>query len=290
MIRIVDTYHQINKLFDDVNFNYSRWKVYINSIYDNSAHIFIDDVTAYIKSGKYSFEKDFLPMINVVYENPKSDVLHESFLVATNNLDQRIKKQFGKELNIDIVLYLGLGNAAGWVTKINDIDTVLLGVEKIIELNWHNIDSMYGLIYHELGHVYHAQYGVLEQKSDDSKRNLVWQLFAEGIAMYFEQALVGDFNYYHQNTNGWKEWCDNHITQIITDFDHDISTMTRFEQRYFGDWCNYHGYSDTGYYLGTEFVHNLIDAHKFDDLINLNIDRVYDLYLDFVHRKKLDVH
>lgn len=45
--------------------------------------------------------------------------------------------------------------------------------------------------------------------SDNCNRNFVWQLFTEGIAMYFEQALVGNFNYYHQDKNGCLEWCDN---------------------------------------------------------------------------------
>ena len=87
----------------------------------------------------------------------------------------------------------------------------------------------------------------MSQASDDNKKNFVWQLFTEGIAMYFEQTLVGNYNYYHQDAGGWKEWCDNHFVQILRDFNLDLPTMTQFEQRYFGDWCNYHGYSDVGY-------------------------------------------
>lgn len=105
-------------------------------------------------------DDDFLPHINQVYDNPKLQKIHESFLEVTNQLNQRILQQFGKELDVEIVLYLGLCNAAGWVTNINGIDTVLLGVEKIIELDWCDIDAMYGLVYHELGHSYHKRYGL----------------------------------------------------------------------------------------------------------------------------------
>ena len=115
---------------------------------------------------------------------------------------------FGHELEIDIVLYVGLCNGAGWVTNINGRDVILLGIEKILELNWYDEDSMRGLIYHELGHVYQMQYGVLEQESFDHRKNFVWQLFVEGIAMYFEQVLVGDKNYFHQDAEGWKQWCE----------------------------------------------------------------------------------
>ena len=73
------------------------------------------------------------------------------FVRVTKGLNQRIIDCFAHELEIDIVLYLGLCNAAGWVTNINGRDVILLGIEKILELSWYDEDSMYGLIYHELG-------------------------------------------------------------------------------------------------------------------------------------------
>jgi hypothetical protein len=282
MIRIIDTYSKINTLFDKGNFNFSKWENYINEIYKDSANIFKGEINEYIDSGKYTFKKDFLPIINAVYENSNLDILHDSFSVVTSNLNENIISKFGKELNVDIVLYLGLCNGAGWVTKINGSNTVLLGIEKILELNWFDLKSMYGLVYHELGHVYQKQYGFLEQESDDNKRNFVWQLFTEGIATYFEQALVGDFSYYHQDTNGWKKWCEDNFTEILIDFNHDLPTMTRFNQRYFGDWCNYKGKGDVGYYLGTRFVHHLIKIYTFNKMISFNIDLVYNLYVSFI--------
>ena len=58
--------------------------------------------------------------------------------------------------------------------------------------------------------------------------------------MYFEQALVNNFNYYHQSKNGWLEWCDNHYEQISTNFYSDLPTMTKLNQHYLGDWVSYH--------------------------------------------------
>lgn len=81
---------------------------------------------------------------------------------------------------------------------------ILLGIEKILELSWYDEDSMYGLIYHELGHIYHKQYGAFEQEGRNQSQNFIWQLFTEGIAMYFEQLLMNDLSYYHQNKDGWK--------------------------------------------------------------------------------------
>lgn len=285
MIKIIDTYTQINTLFENETLKLRNWESYINSIYENSADIFKKDLGVYLSSGDYIYEKDILPIMNSVNRHPALDILHNSFCRVTDGLNERIIDCFGRELDVDIVLYIGLCNAAGWVTTINGKNVILLGVEKILELNWQDENSMYGLIYHELGHVYHKKYGVFHQYSDDNKKNFVWQLFVEGIAMYFEQVLVNDLNYYHQNKNGWKEWCDNHFQQILTDFDTDLPTMTRINQKYFGDWVSYCGQGDVGYYLGTKFVHYLCNKYCFDQLINMKIDDVYKVYLEFT-----DIH
>ena len=241
MIKIIDTFAQINDLFEDEKFILDKWKTYMNSIYDNAAKLVIDDMKDCLDSGDYVYEKDILPIINAVYRHPDLELLYSSFCRVTEGLNKKVLDCFGHDVDIDIVLYVGLCNGAGWVTNINDRDVILLGVEKILELNWLDEASMCGLIYHELGHAYHTQYGDFNQQSDISEQNFVWQLFTEGIAMYFEQILVNDFNYYHQDKNGWLEWCDNHFSEILADFRNDLEAMTKCNQRYFGDWVSYSG-------------------------------------------------
>ena len=278
MIKIINTLPQINELFDNGNFNLEKWKIYINSIYSDCEDIFLDDVKEYVSTEKYTFENDFLPIINAVYKNPKLCELQASFERVIDGLNEKIITKFSKEIDADIVLYLGLCNGAGWVTEINGRTVVLLGIEKIIELDGTSIDDMRGLIYHELGHVYQAQYGVLEYNTQNREEAFVGQLFTEGIAMYFEQVLVGNINYYHQDKNGWKTWCDEHFEQILRDFKSDLPTMNNQNQRYFGDWADYLGYGDVGYYLGARFVHYLLEEYDFDDLINFDIDKIYKLF------------
>jgi hypothetical protein len=122
------------------------------------------------------------------------------------------------------MLYVGLCNGAGWVVNLDSEQYVLLGIEKIIELDWCDTKAMYGLIYHELGHIYQMQHGVLtrEYKGSDS---FLWQLFTEGIAMYFEQRLMADDNFFHQNVNGWMNWCDANIYRIKVDFNNDLANI-----------------------------------------------------------------
>lgn len=61
-----------------------------------------------------------------------------------------------------------------------------------------------------------------ELESDADEENFVWQLFTEGIAMYFEQVLVGDSHYFHQGGADWVDWCDGHFSQILHDFNNDL--------------------------------------------------------------------
>lgn len=281
MIKIIDTFSQIDSLFDNGTFNLKTWKKYINSIYDKASNIFEDDLKEYLNSGNYDYENDILPIIDAVHGHSSLETLHTSFINVTNYLNERIIDCFDHELDIDIVLYIGLCNAAGWVTNINERDVILLGIEKILELNWYDEDSMHGLIYHELGHVYHKQYGLFNQYSDNNSQNFIWQLFTEGIAMYFEQILMNDFNYYHQNKNGWLNWCDHHFQQILKDFQSDLSIMTKCSQKYFGDWVSYCGRGDVGYYLGAKFVQYLCGKYGFEQSIKMEIDDISQEFFKF---------
>ena len=114
------------------------------------------------------------------------------------------------------------------------------------------------------------------------QRKFLWQLFTEGIAMVFEQEIVGDPAYFHQDTGGWKEWCERNEVQIREAFRNDLETMKQENQRYFGDWTRFEGYGDTGYYLGTRFVRFLLELDCFDHLISRSLEDVQDGFERFV--------
>ncbi|MBE6935410.1 MAG: hypothetical protein E7458_02780 [Ruminococcaceae bacterium] len=285
MIRIIDTFSQIDMLFGPDGFDPEKWEAYIGSVSENAARMFRDDLQDCLDSGDLTYESDILPILNAVERHPALETLHASFLKVTDHLQEKVIACFGCTLEIDIVLYVGLCNAAGWVTALGGRDVILLGIEKILELGWWDEDAMYGLIYHELGHVYHKQCGKWEQENQDRAHAFVWQLFTEGIAMVFEQTLVQDFSYYHQDKDGWQAWCRAHFRQILSDFAADCPTMTRATQRYFGDWVSYHGRGDVGYYLGARFVQHLMKETRLDQLIMRDAARVYQDFLSFAERE-----
>lgn len=194
---IIDTYPSVLMAYNHSNFSFERWKSYINSVLPGLFPILVADVKNALGTGEFS-EDDYLSVLNcVAHSRQQLEVAHDSFLQATENLERKIYERFGKSLDAAIVFYLGLCNGAGWVTEYRGKTAVLLGIEKILELEWCHNDDMYGLIYHELGHVYQKQYGTLMRIFDKDEDSFLWQLFTEGVAMCFEQIIIGSAEYYH---------------------------------------------------------------------------------------------
>ena len=273
-MNIINTTSYIEDAYISGHFDLSKWKDYMDKCVPGAKDICFNDMMDCINEG-YTWEKDFLPILDSVYSNPdKRDKAIDTFTKVTENLEDRIYEVFHRSIDVDIYLYLGLCNGAGWVTDVSGKTSILLGLEKIIELDWCDVNSMNGLIIHELGHAYQNQYGILKITTDSLQDKFLWQLFTEGAAMTFEQEIIGDSNYYHQDKNGWKDWCDNNYEFIIKSFFADIKTMTRENQRYFGDWVNFEGYGDVGYYLGTRFVRFMMETNSFDNIIQYKLDKV----------------
>lgn len=277
---ITNTLNQIKKIYENNIFNYQKWLDYINKYFPNDYHIFIDDVK------DYDFDNECLPILNDVLKNDERiNDLEFIFHQLTMNLETLILKHFNKTLDVEIILYLGLCNGAGWVKDIDGQTKILLGIEKIFELNWDDEEHMIGLIYHELGHVYQNQYGILERNYKHHKDQYLWQLFTEGVAMVFEQNLMNDDNYYHQDDGQWLLYFEQHLANLASDFYNDLLVMNSQNQRYFGDWVFYHQHSDAGYYLGAKFVRFILEFEEFDKLILFDIEKVksyYSLFLESV--------
>ncbi len=288
-MKIIDTYSTLLTAYDGENFSFERWKRYIDSELPELYPVVVEDAKQALADGGGIDEGGYSAVLNGVVKNrEKLEEAHKSFVRATENLEKAIYERFGKSLDVTVVFYIGLCNGAGWVTEYRGRTAILLGVEKIVELGWCGFGDMCGLIYHELGHVYQKQYGVLERKFDKNSDSFLWQLFTEGVAMCFEQEIVGDGGFYHQDKGGWKEWCERNFEKIRADFAADLPSMTRANQRYFGDWADYRGKGDVGYYLGCRFVRYILGSCAFDEVIGFDIGRVREMFEGFCADRTYD--
>lgn len=274
-MRIINTFDKIQNCFTNNAFDLDSWRKYTKEFSFELSEKCEQDAK------EYDFNKDVFPVINNVFLNKDAAFqTNASFITVTNELNSNINKLFKTDLEIDIILYLGLCNGAGWATTLDGRNTILLGIEKIIELNWQNETNLQALIFHEIGHIWHKTYGILCPKTQSKGEDSLAQLYQEGIAMVCEQILCQDNNYYHQNQNDWLSWCRSNIAEIKQEYlkriDNNMST-----QDFFGDWCNYKKQSDVGYYLGCEFIKYLQQQYSLVDIANLNINQIYQHFKTF---------
>jgi hypothetical protein len=269
-MKIVDTFSEIEKFVDDCggSFSLQRWKVYADGVSPELYNKCLADIA------EYDFSAEVLPVLAGAAEiRTRLKEAHNSFLAATSNLREKVRSVLNVDVDATIMLYFGLCNGAGWATELDSKPAVLLGIEKIVELNWCDIDSFKSLIFHEIGHIWHfsVQKQRLSAKTDGEKSLL--QLYEEGIATYIQRLLMGK-DYFHQDTNGWLSWCNANKAALFEEFLRrvEINVST---QDFFGDWCSYLGHSDVGYFLGFEMLRHLSNKMTLKQLANLSIKDGY---------------
>ena len=275
VLKIIDTYNDIYKSYENGVFNKTLWDNYAVSAFPGLKEKIEQDF-----SRLADYKDKIYEILNGIPKNIEAaETAHQSFLNATKNLSDKIANHFNVDLDVTIILYLGLGNAAGWATTINKQKVVLVGLEKIVELDWCSERDMQDLIYHELGHIYHS---LFEHKElfMNKRKQAAQQLYREGIAMVFEQTLCDDISRYHQNTNGWLDWCKENESLIKTQY---LKRMENREsvQNFFGDWCSFMEHSDVGYYLGTAFVRFLMKDYSLQEIASMKLSVVLKHFYNF---------
>ena len=267
MLRFIDAMPDTPFSGDSDSFDLERWKAYMDAALPGAKELCLQDMTDCVSAG-YPWEDAFLPVLNAAIRNTDArQKTARAFHRVTDGLEQRLLSAFGRTPDADVILYFGLCNGAGWATDVDGRSAVLLGIEKIIELGWYGADDMSALILHELGHLYHFQFGADRRALRHTADALLWQLFSEGVAMVFEQDALGNAEYFHQDKNGWKTWCETHLGMIAARFADDLRRMTPQDQNYFGDWVRFEGRPDVGYYLGAAFVRFILSAERFDRVV-----------------------
>ena len=252
-MQIIDSFPTMATCFPAGAFSLDAWRTYAAAISPELPDKCLAD------AGGYDFPTQVLPVLEAFATAPdKAAQAHHSFLRHIESLREI-------DVHATIVLYLGLCSGAGWATTLEGRPAVLLGLEKIVELDWCDDTAMAALINHELGHLWHAQH----RSAPAFENQALWQLYTEGIAMYFEQRLAGDRQLFHQNKNGWLPWCEANRDALLAEYLRRVQAGEPV-QDFFGDWCSYQGYSDVGYYLGSLLVWRLAERRTPAPLADLS--------------------
>lgn len=274
-MKIINTCDKIKSVFAD-GFSIDLWRKYAEEISKELTSKCENDAKS------YDFNKDVLPVLEVALNADKIDFVSRSFQSVIYTLNENLSKLFDKEPDINIVLYLGLCNGAGWATTLDGKNTVLLGVEKIIELGWGDETNMRALILHEIGHLWHKLNGNLHIPEYTKRRKGIAQLYCEGVAMVCEHILCGDDEFYHQDKNGWLNWCYENENDVKKEYLRRLNEKESV-QDFFGDWCSYNGRSDVGYFLGCRFVRFLMKANSLKEIANMNYRVLNKAFKEFAN-------
>lgn len=164
------------------------------------------------------------------------------------------------------VLYVGIGNGAGWVTTYGGRPAVLFGLEAIVDSGFDSPARLEGLVAHELGHVVHFFWR--EQGGREVGSGPWWQLYEEGFAQYCEGRILGHESWHMRTARqdeGWLTWCQDNRAWLAGEFQRlvDDGESTR---PFFGSWYDIRGHKQTGYYLGHEVINHLTDAMSLSDI------------------------
>lgn len=277
MLLVFDTFDDIKRCFPSGQFSLPEWKKYAAKISKELPDKIMEDIA------RYSFEKDVLPVVQNVYANwEKLELAHTSFQAAVDKISKQLTGNFHPDCEIQAVFYLGLCSGAGWATTLEGKPAVLLGAEKILELKWYGNDQMFALIAHEMGHLWHQAMGGAFGQAGTVDERAVFQLYSEGVAVWFEQSMHGQDDFYRENHDGWLNWCTAHHTEIKREYWRRIQQKESV-QDFFGDWVQYQGYSDVGYYLGNQFVRWLLKKYTVSEMLRLPISKLkqeYQIYTE----------
>ncbi len=220
-------------------------------------------------------EKDFYKMVQA----------HENILLIIDTLNARIDEVFNCSLDINVVLYCGLCNSAGWVDTYNNRRTILFGLDKIAELNWHTIEKLESLLAHELCHVVHFVIRGEDKLPNNVEKNNynkgIWSLYEEGFAQFFQYRLLDK-----ETDSRGKEWfekCQINERQLKNLYLRGLFDEEKGTQDFFGDWFEVLGISDTGYYLGAELIRMIDMQHNIEYIAKMQFKEIENQVVNFLN-------
>jgi len=215
-------------------------------------------VTDYAEQGEdwrqIAREKVF-PVMND--QLPAMELAYKNLIRMIEPIEQRACHRFDFSGNVGYVLYVGIGNGAGWVTRYDGRPAVLFGLEGIVDSGFDEPNRLEGLVAHELGHVLHHSWreaGALTLGSGPW-----WQLYEEGFAQFCESEIVNTDSWHMRSSrlgDDWLAWCQENRAWLASEFIR-VTDQGQSVRPFFGSWYDVSGRKQTGYFLGHQVIKHL---------------------------------
>jgi hypothetical protein len=192
------------------------------------------------------------------------ETAHKNLLNLIEPTVKQTKEILGFDLDIDSIIYVGIGLGAGWATTYEGNPAVLFGLENIAEEGWIEDEHLSGLIAHEVSHLVH--FHGREEEGIPKGSGPLWQLYTEGFAQWCEhQVTANPFYRLSNQKKEWISWCQSNQSWLAKEFLYRVKTGESVRD-FFGSWLDIMGYSQCGYYLGHEVIQSLIKNRSLHEI------------------------
>ncbi len=287
MMKVIDTFKDYKDYIEkhlekEPKEKMELWESYYNSNFPDVERKCKEDYEA---EGYSWREIGLTKVFNRTKEDfPKMIEGYNNLLKLLKGMDEKVKDIFHVDIDINIVIYSGLLNSAGWVDKYEGKRAMLFGIDKIAELGWQHEDKIKALICHELCHVAHFQIrseSNLPEHVEHSKYNEgIWNIYEEGFAQYFQQVL-GESSVDSRGEQ-WNIECEKIEEQLKEEYIKALEDKEKGTRDFYGDWFKVLGISDVGYFLGSKLIANLSRRYTIEDIAFMEFDLIEKEVLKFL--------
>lgn len=287
MIQIIDTFKDFklcfeNKLNLPIDKKIKLWEeVYISKYPELERKC-----KEYYESNGYSWRKIAKEK---VFNNTKTDFnkmikAHKNILEIMDVINSKVEKIFNVKLDINIVLYAGLCNSAGWVDTYGNKRAILYGIDKIAELNWYTMNELESLLSHELCHVVHFETRGEDTLPNNISRNKynegIWYLYEEGFAQFFQYKLME--KEFDSRGAEWFKNCKINEKQLKGLYLEALYDDEKGTMDFFGDWFKVLDISDAGYFLGAQLIKGLYSKCGIEHIARLEFPEIENEVMKFI--------
>ncbi len=201
---------------------------------------------------------------------PKMRLARKLLLEENRKIIRKAQLHFGFEQPLYVIIYVGIGLGAGWATTYQKSPALLFGLENIAEESWTSRSEIKGLIAHEFGHLCHFSWRAKVGKR--FRTSPLWDLYTGGFADRLERLLQEDENTHITKGSKdyeWLTWFQKNGKWLAREFLKRLHHDGDFRP-FFGSWYQLRGHSQTGYYMGSEFIEKLEKTHSLKEIATLD--------------------
>ncbi len=254
--------------------NFTDWKAYYKEL-----ELYNKCTEDYIEEG-YDI-KEIVNSKVFVYSEAEIDRMYKTIEIIKRkypSIQKSLCELFeDASLDVEVVIYHGLGNGAGWADSYGEKKAILLGVEKIVELGWDSEEKLTSLMAHEFAHLAHEKMRGHNLMIYEGREGDIFRMYIEGYATYFED------NFFSRTITmpEWVKSCKELEKELKLAY-LEVLKGKRESKHFYGDWFTTFDIPDTGYFLGLQFVKTMLDKYSYIDIGRLTFEEIEDYLISYL--------